>query len=94
MDITVHLPAEQIERLLQNALEGSPAKAVLSKAIGPIDGSSKTALYTIICDAVAVEALQRLASRCCTPALTVINQAIDESQASELPPQARRPRRR
>jgi hypothetical protein len=95
MDITVRLPAEHIDRLLQHALEGSPVKEILSKAIGPSDGSGKTALHTIICDSAAVEALQRLASRCCTPALTIINQSIDDSRPSEAPlPSRRSPRRR
>jgi hypothetical protein len=78
--------------MLQHALEGSPAKEILSKAIGPNDGSGKTALHTVICDSASVEALQRLASRCCTPALTLINQAIDESRLFAQPSPSRRRR--
>jgi hypothetical protein len=91
MNITVRLPAEHIDRLFQHALEGSPAKEILSNAIAPDDDSG--ALHTIICDSATGEALQRLASRCCTPALSVINQAIKDARSPELPAQARRPRR-
>jgi hypothetical protein len=95
MEITIRLPAEHVDRMLQQALQGSPARMILSKAIPPDNGGSGTALYTIICDSASVEALQQLASRCCTPALTLINQAIEGAQPSGLPLSSRRsPRRR
>jgi predicted transcriptional regulator len=95
MEITIRLPSEHVDRLLQQALQGSPARAILSKAIPPDHGGSGTPLHTIICDSASVEALQQLASRCCTPALTIINQAIEDAQPSDPPPSSRRtPRRR
>jgi hypothetical protein len=95
MEITIRLPAEHVDRLLQQALQGSPAKAILSKAIAPDPGGSGTPLHTIICDSASLEPLQQLASRCCTPALTLINQAIEDARPSEMPLSSRRsPRRR
>jgi len=94
MDITFRLPAEHINRLRAHALEGSPVKKVLSMAIGP-DHGGEAVLHTIVCDAAAAEALQRLASRCWTPALSLINEALDRSQSSAMPrPSRQSPRRR
>ncbi|HEY2990221.1 MAG TPA: hypothetical protein VGL11_21080 [Candidatus Binatia bacterium] len=78
MQITIRLDSEQIHRLTGQAFEGSLAKATLSKVIQP-DSGSEGATYTIICDLPAAQALERLASVCCTPALTIIQEAINDS---------------
>ncbi len=82
MEITIRLPIEHFDRLSSEALEGSLAKEALSRVA---DRSAKGAgapqgLRTIICDLPTAEALQRLASVCCTPALPVIIEAIQDAR--------------
>jgi hypothetical protein len=81
MDITIRLPIEQFDRLSREALEGSLAKVALSQAGDRSKGAgAPQAVRTIVCDLQTGEALQRLASVCCTPALPVIMEAIQQSR--------------
>jgi predicted transcriptional regulator len=82
MEITIRLPVEHFDRLSQQALEGSPAKSALSRVADRTKGAgTPQAVRTIVCDLQTAEALQRLASVCCTPALPVILEAIQHSEA-------------
>ena len=93
MQITIRLDSEQINRLTDQAFEGSLAKTTLSKVIRP-EGNGEGATYTIICDLPAAQALERLASVCCTPALTIIQEAINDSLPRDEATAASRPKGR
>lgn len=80
MKITIRLPVEQFNRLSREALAGSLAKGTLSQVGDRTRGAgSPQAVRTIVCDLQSAEALQRLASVCCTPALTLIIDAIRQA---------------
>lgn len=73
-EFTIELTEEYFNRLRRHALAGSIARDALSKAKHA--RINFPAVWTIVCDRPAAEALHQLAAICCVHALEIIEAAL------------------